>query len=644
MRLSFWTALSSSLVVIGAALVILFVTDSLVRDRLESSVSARLEQQLDKEISLLRARLDGVGNDISAIARGPLLRAWLDAGPDDPSRDVLWQQINRQLATVVATHDHYFQLRFLDTTGHERARVDRKDDDVVVTARADLQDKSDRDYVPPVLALLPGEIYLSALNLNREHGVIDYPLRPTIRLGAPVFDDDGERRGAVLVNLDAARILPPRELDGAHFIMVDEFGAFLRHPIPDQEFGLELASGVTLARDYAEAAAMLGAGQAGTGRLLEGLIGGESELLAFRQILYDPSNPGRHWTVVLTQPQALAFAPIASLRYRLAIVVFGVAMLACAAGWLLAYRVTKPLSHLTRTARRISSGNLDTPIEVRGDGEIAELGAAFKLMTSRLRQMIEDERRANEELGKTNQELERSNQDLADFAHAASHDLRTPLRALRAIPEWIEEDLEGLDLPDEVGRHLHAMQAQGERMENVISSLLEYSRIGRSTAQLQPFDPDATVHRVLDLLAIPQGFEVEVACESRGIAAVQTEWELILRNLIQNAVKHHDHDHGKIRIDGALSGSSFVLEVSDDGPGIPSEYHQRVLLPFHALKRKDEGGGTGLGLALVNKIVQRSGGRLEILSGHGIRGTCFRVILPVGVHDVSVRQARPAAA
>jgi signal transduction histidine kinase len=103
----------------------------------------------------------------------------------------------------------------------------------------------------------------------------------------------------------------------------------------------------------------------------------------------------------------------------------------------------------------------------------------------------------------------------------------------------------------------------------------------------------------------------------------------MMRNLIQNAVVHHDRDHGRIAVTCAATDQALVLEVADDGPGIPPEYHERVLLPFHALKRRDEGGGGGLGLALVNKIVQRWGGRLDILSESGVRGTCFRLTFPL---------------
>lgn len=651
MRLAFWTALTSSLVVIGAALIILVVTDSLVRDRLQEAVSVRLEQQLDKEISLLQARLDAVGNDMKALARSPTLRAWLDSRGDGVERAAWWRRLNSKFVTAIATHRNYAQLRFIDLDGRERVRVDRRDGDMTITQPADFQNKSHRGYIRHALALEADNVHVSPLNLNREHGVIERPLRPTLRLAVPVFDSEGERRGAVIVNLNAESLLPPRDFHDAHFVMLDEKGAFLRHVDQDREFGLELESGVTLARDYPEAAGALAGRSDGSAQLVRGITGSGAELLAFRQIAYNPGDLDHRWTMILIQPEALAFAPVESLSGKLIAIVLGVTMLACAAGWLLAHRLTKPLGRITEVARRITAGALDTTIDIEGGGEIAELGAAFEVMTSRLRQMIDDQRRINAALEKANLELQRSNQDLADFAHAASHDLRTPLRALRTLPEWIRDDLSHIALPEEVGKNLFEMQAQGERMDDVISGLLEYSRIGRSNVSLQACNLRSIAEKTLNFLAIPGTFRVELSLGSDEIDADPTEIELILRNLVQNAVKHHDRAKGTICIAGTSSDEAYVLEVSDDGPGIPTEFHERVLLPFRALKRRDEGGGTGLGLALINKIVQRAGGRLEIVSEAGTRGACFRIILPTmsphpaeRVNDGAISNETPKAA
>lgn len=628
MRLSFWTALGSSLVVVGAALVILVVTNILVRDRLESSVSAGLDQRLDKEISLLQARLDAVGEDMATIAQAPTLLAWLEADPADLRRAILWQRINTQFSTIIATHANYFQLRFIDNAGHEQLRVDQHGDVLVVKEQGDLQDKSGRDYVRQALSLPRDRIYVSPLNLNRERGIIEKPLRPTLRIATPVFDSHGERRGAVVVNLEAETFLPSRTLGDAHFILVDDQGAFLRHPDRSQEFGLELVSGVTLARDYAEATRKLSGRGAGTDQLSQGLVAGDGELLAFAEIVYNPQDSSHRWLAILAQPQALAYAPIDSLKSDLLRIVLGVTVIACVIGWLLARRITKPLAQITEVARRITLGDFQSDIEVRGSSEIVELGTAFKLMTMRLNQIIDDERRANEQLGRANKELARSNEDLADFAHAASHDLRTPLRALSTLPEWIQEELEGIDVPEEVNRHLQEMIAQSVRMDAVINGLLEYSRVGRTETRLQRFNPRDVTERILALLRVPDGFTVNITFDTEEITAVPPEFELILRNLVQNAVKYHDRDHGTIYIDGKSAEQGFVLEVADDGPGIPPEFHERVLQPFRTLKRRDQGGGTGLGLALVNKIVKRFGGRLDLISEAGARGTMFRITWP----------------
>jgi signal transduction histidine kinase len=638
MRLSVRAAIVNSVVVVVAVVVIVSVTVTLMSQRLEDDVSRLLEVQLSEQVVHLRSSLSDVAANARAIATGPALQQFL-ADEDDAVARV---RLDAALNSVVATHPNYFQLRFLDARGQERARIDRRDGKVVVVPPPQLQDKSKRDYVPPMLNLAPGAVYVSRLNLNREHGVIERPLRPTLRLAVPVFDRDGRRQGGVIVNLDAESLLPPRRVGEIRFLVVDERGAYLRHTEIGREFGLELEHGTTLASERPALARRLDRRTSGVERWDGGLEGGVPDLLAFRRIAYNPWNTDRRWLVIAAQPQAVAFGPIDSLIRRLVLAALAVTLLACLAGWISAYGIVRPLQQIGRTARRIADGDLQAVVDARGPREVADMGHAFNRMTGRLRAMIDQERQAHDALAVLNQELERSNRELENFARAASHDLRTPLRALRTLPEWIEDDLGDTPVPDEVRQHLVDMKDQGERMEQLITGLLQYARIGKEGSRVETIEPAAAVQRMVQLLALPKSFTVAVDFTEKRLNMVPTEFDLIMRNLIQNAAKHHDQQAGRIEVSGARLGEHLVIEVRDDGPGIPPKDHAKIFEPLCALRSRDDGGGNGLGLALVKKIVECWSGQIEVFARPGMRGTIFRITLPAAAF-IAEAGARPTA-
>jgi signal transduction histidine kinase len=261
---------------------------------------------------------------------------------------------------------------------------------------------------------------------------------------------------------------------------------------------------------------------------------------------------------------------------------------------------------------------------------VAILGTAFNAMTGRLKNLIREAQKAREELAESNQELRRSNEDLEQFAFASSHDLRSPLRSIAMLRNWIDEDIAQTEsASNDVRDHLQVMDQQIGRMSRLLDDLLEYARIGKAEAKTRLFDPEEVTRNALALLQIPPTFKVDIVFESRQIMAIPIEFELVVRNLLDNAVKHHDMPTGALRVSGDYDGDTLILEVADDGPGIPPSYHEKVLEPFATLKRRDECEGSGLGLALVNKIVQRWNGHLEILSQGGMRGTTFRITMPI---------------
>lgn len=231
-------------------------------------------------------------------------------------------------------------------------------------------------------------------------------------------------------------------------------------------------------------------------------------------------------------------------------------------------------------------------------------------------------------LARTTALLERRNGELDQFAYVTSHDLKAPLRAIANLAEWIGEDLAG-QIPAENQRQLALLQSRVQRMEALINGLLEYSRIGRRERQITEVDVAQLIHSVIDSLAPPPGFEVQVAEGMPTLLTHRTALGQVFANLISNAIKHHHQDRGTITIHGQPQGDVLEFCVSDDGPGIAPQYHEKIFTIFQTLKARDDFESTGVGLSVVKKIVESENGQVRLVSAPG-EGSRFYFTWPLG--------------
>lgn len=223
-------------------------------------------------------------------------------------------------------------------------------------------------------------------------------------------------------------------------------------------------------------------------------------------------------------------------------------------------------------------------------------------------------------LARTTALLERRNSELDQFAYVTSHDLKAPLRAISNLADWIGEDLAG-QIPAENQRQLALLKSRVQRMEALINGLLEYARIGRRERQISEVNVAQLLHSVIDSLAPPPGFQVQVADEMPTLRTHQTALSQVFANLISNAIKHHHQDRGRVTIHCRSQGDALEFCVSDDGPGIDPQYHEKIFTIFQTLKARDDFESTGVGLSVVKKIVESENGRvwLESAPGEGSR-------------------------
>lgn len=246
--------------------------------------------------------------------------------------------------------------------------------------------------------------------------------------------------------------------------------------------------------------------------------------------------------------------------------------------------------------------------------------------TAELEQRSEGLERANAALGRHADELKRSNEALDQFAYVASHDLKSPLRDVDNLSQWLVEDL-GESIPEASREHLSKLRGRVLRMERLLDDLLRFSRAGRVHGEVGDIVLTNLFDRVLGQIEVPAGFELILPKRTLTIHGPATPLEQVLRNLLTNAVKHHDRPEGRIVIGLEDEGELVTFTVTDDGPGIEPEFRERVFAMFQTLKSRDEVEGSGIGLALVRKLVEAYGGTVVVEDAEP-RGVTFRFTWP----------------
>ena len=237
---------------------------------------------------------------------------------------------------------------------------------------------------------------------------------------------------------------------------------------------------------------------------------------------------------------------------------------------------------------------------------------------------ISERRRIQLELESKQAELFRSNKELEQFAYVASHDLKAPLRAIELLVQWITEGLNGYDV-NNVQENLGLLAKRTTRLNRLLDDLLAYSRAGRKVGSHRMTDTHALVLDIVQMLSPPETVSISIDGQLPKYKTHATPLETVMRNLISNAIKHHPGPQGRIVVSCKEEDDRYVYSIEDDGEGIPQQYAERVFEMFQTLKPRDQVEGSGMGLAIVNRIVQWQGGRVWFESpAPSGKGTVFK--------------------
>lgn len=278
----------------------------------------------------------------------------------------------------------------------------------------------------------------------------------------------------------------------------------------------------------------------------------------------------------------------------------------------LALRISNRIMQMVKMADNIAAGNYESHAVSSGKDELSQLAQSLNHMSKVLSENISL--------------LKRKNEELDQFAHIVSHDLKAPLRGIDNVVTWIEEDhLE--ELSPKVKEYIGLIRGRLVRSENLIKGILSYARVGREQPEKEMVDLSQLFVDVLENMPVRNGIQVRLPQKLPMVYTERIPLQQVLSNLIGNAIKYHDKAAGKITIDFSDEKTHYVFTVSDDGPGISKHYFEKIFMIFQTLNERDTIESTGVGLAIVKKILDDRKQTVTLESSPG-RGATFRFTWP----------------
>ncbi|MBW1297949.1 sensor histidine kinase [Aquimarina litoralis] len=219
--------------------------------------------------------------------------------------------------------------------------------------------------------------------------------------------------------------------------------------------------------------------------------------------------------------------------------------------------------------------------------------------------------------------LEVSNKELNDFAHVVSHDLKSPLRGMNALINWLKEDYKDI-LDKSAQKSFDSLLQKIEKMDNLIEGILAYSSIDKQAIKEKDIDLNEVVANIISMIYVPDHFTVTIKNKLPTIKGDQYRLQQLFQNIISNAIKYNDKEQGILDISCVDNEDHWEFILADNGPGIPDEYHAKIFEVFQTISTSKE--STGVGLSIVKKIVDLYDGSVNVTSEEG-KGATFYLIL-----------------
>jgi signal transduction histidine kinase/DNA-binding response OmpR family regulator len=488
------------------------------------------------------------------------------------------------LSSLMYRNPTYVQARWLDAHGKEQVRIDRIGPDVVRIPDSRLQDKSDRYYFKRGRSIPPGSVYISPLDLNIEHGAIEFPYNPMLRFTAHIRPEGNTEFGIFVVNVAARdlieRLAPAiKDTHGAARYLINDRGYWLKGPSPDVEWGFMLGTDETLGKRYPKVWGQIQASPQGQFRDRSGIWTWQTILPEKEGIGVVPSE---RWMVVGLVPAWV----VADVENE---------------GWLNISLVMIPV---------ILCFVFLSSLAARGQMQRNEV-------LLRLAERTEAAETASKARG--------------DFMANMSHEIRTPMNAIIGLSQLL---LDGPLAPRQKDQ-IQKIQSASQALLSILNDILDFSKIeaGRLELESAELSIDAVFSKISDLFSVPaamKGLEI-IFKVGRDVPPIvggdALRLSQVLANLVGNAVKFTERGSIVMGVDLVEIGEDRVrlrFSVKDSGIGMTQDQTDRIFTPFMQADNSTSRryGGTGLGLAISRRLVRMMGGDILVISQPG-KGSTF---------------------
>ena len=347
------------LAIVPVFLIGLYSMKTITRILTDNAINGLSESARNKVEGLTKVIRDA-RKDIGIVKELSTLKNLLEAmRRGDTEEEAFWKgRLAEDFASLARNRNIYMQIRLLDREGREAVRVDYSDNSPRVVSEARLQYKGKKDYFTEAIKLRDGEIYYSALNLNREHGRIEIPYKPTIRLSTPVFDAYGKRRGVIVLNIAMGRVLEQfKQVSGGEMMLLDRNGYFLAHPIKEREWGSDLGRTEERFDKYYRYS---------ISDILSkdrGIIKDSDVIFSYERVDFDPARDDNFWIAVRARSTGELLSQVTSFKRIFVLIVLGVAVVVIVSAMFIGARIGNPMIKGVKMAEAIAKGNLTHTID-----------------------------------------------------------------------------------------------------------------------------------------------------------------------------------------------------------------------------------------------------------------------------------------
>jgi GAF domain-containing protein/HAMP domain-containing protein len=364
-------------IIVGGFFIYTIVSD------LRARIAAEQIDDLDAKIANTESFLADAQSDVLFLSQSLPMAEYLEAvaeGEDEVQMADGLADLEAEFRIFAQNRPVYDQVRFLDVTGQEIARIEvAPDGRYYAVAQENLQNKGDQYYFRNSIGLDAGEIYISPLDLNVEEDQIETPHKPVIRYSTPVFHG-GEVAGVIVTNILAENFLASLGLGESPAFLVDEDGYYLYHPNEDKRWGRDLETGIKVSDDYPDLIDSLFSGRVDT-------FDTADQLLAYMPVTI-PGERTPRWYLVNFRPDSEALAPVDKAQNVGVLLLGGTILFAAVIATVISRVLSSPLVSLTQAAEEVAAGDLDVRVSVERQDEVGKLAGAFNAMADRVQGLV----------------------------------------------------------------------------------------------------------------------------------------------------------------------------------------------------------------------------------------------------------------